>query len=215
MSHLLHLDSSIRPVEDSRSRKLSRRYADAWRAANPEGTVTYRDLDADPVPHTNAASFYGNFAAPDDRTPAQAAARALTDELVGELLAADTIVLGMGLYNFGVPSTVKAWFDRIVVPGVTIGEGSATLGGKALVLTLAAGGGYGEGTPRDGWDHREPWLRHAFEQLGVTDVLTISAELTLARESPMMIPLDLGGAEDASYAAAEALIDAQFATAHA
>lgn len=98
---------------------------------------------------------------------------------------------------------------------VTLGEQGGLLGAKKLVLTLAAGGGYGPGTPRDGWDHREPWIRHAFEVLGLTDILVISAELTLARESPRMIPLNLGAAEDQSYAAAEALIDAEFATVRA
>ncbi len=83
------------------------------------------------------------------------------------------------------------------------------------MLTLASGGGYGEGTPRHGWDHREPWLRHAFEQLALADIVIIAAELTLARESPAMIPLNLGDTEDESYAAAEALIDAQFATVRA
>src|ERR1700760_1179759 len=96
---------------------------------------------------------------------------------------------------------------------VTIGDQGGLLGHKKLALTLAAGGGYGEGTPRYGWDHREPWIRHAFEQLGLTDVEVVAAELTLARESPAMIPLNLGDAEDASFAAAKALIDAQFATA--
>ncbi len=215
MSHLLHIDSSIRSIEESRSRKLSKRYADAWRATNPDGIVTYRDVSAHPIPHTDASSFYANLLAPEDRSPDQVAAKAITDEIVGEVLAADTIVLGMGLYNFGIPSTVKAWFDRLVVPGVTIGEQGGLLADKKLALTLAAGGGYGEGTPRDGWDHREPWLRHAFEILRLTDILVISAELTLARESPNMIPLNLGSAEDHSYAAAEALIDAEFATVHA
>jgi FMN-dependent NADH-azoreductase len=215
MSNLLHVDSSIRSIEESRSRRLSRRYADGWRASTPDGTVTYRDISANPIPHTDPTSFYANFLAPEDRSPDQVAARAITDEIVGEVLAADTIVLGMGLYNFGIPSTVKAWFDRLVVPGVTLGEQGGLLGEKKLVLTLAAGGGYGEGTPRYGWDHREPWIRHAFEQLGLTDILVIAAELTLARESPAMIPLNLGSAEDQSYAAAEALIDAEFATINA
>jgi FMN-dependent NADH-azoreductase len=83
------------------------------------------------------------------------------------------------------------------------------------VFTTAAGGGYGPGTPRDGWDHREPWLRHAFEQLGVSDPVFIGAELTLARESPRMIPLDLGAAEDESLANAYAAIDNLFAPASA
>ena len=215
MTNLLHLDSSIRSIKESRSRRLSKRYADAWRATNPDRTVTFRDLSADPIPHTDATSFYANFLAPEDHSPDQAAAKAITDEIVGEVLAADAIVLGMGLYNFGIPSTVKAWFDRLVVPGVTVGEQGGLLGDKKLVLTLAAGGAYGEGTPRYGWDHREPWLRHAFEQLGLTDILVISAELTLARESPRMIPLNLGTAEDQSYAAAEARIDAELATINA
>ena len=215
MSHLLHVDSSIRAIEESRSRKLSKRYADAWRAGNPDGIVTYRDLSADPIPHTDATSFYANFLEPEDRSAEQAKARAITDEIVGEVLTADTIVLGMGLYNFGIPSTVKAWFDRLVVPGVTLGAQGGLLGDKKLVLTLASGGGYGEGTPRHGWDHREPWLRHAFEQLALTDMVIIAAELTLARESPAMIPLNLGDAEDQSYAAAEALIDAQFSAVRA
>jgi FMN-dependent NADH-azoreductase len=212
MSHLLHVDSSI---EEPGSRKLSQRYTNAWRASHPDATVTYRDLSANPIPHTDATSFSANVLAPEDRSPDQAAAKAITDEIVGEVLAADTIVLGMGLYNFGIPSTVKAWFDRLFVPGITVGEQGGLLGDKKLVLTLAAGGGYGEGTPRDGWDHREPWLRHAFEVLGLTDILVISAELTLARESPAMIPLNLGTAEDQSYAAAQALIDAEFATVRA
>ena len=210
--HLLHLDSSLRSAPDSRSRRLSARYADTWRSAHPDGTVTYRDLAADPVPHLGADAFFANMVAAEDRTPAQQAEKALTDKLVGEVLDAGTIVLGMGLYNFGTPSTVKAWFDRIVVPGVTMGEGG-TLAGRRLVLALAAGGGYAEGTPRFGWDHREPWLRHAFETLGLTDVEVFSAELTLAREAPAMIPLDLGAAADASLAAAEAAIDAAFVAA--
>lgn len=211
MSHLLHLDSSIRPPEESRSRRLSARYAERWREAHPGGEVTYRDLAADPIPHLDGDAFFANLTAAEARTPEQVKARALTDEVVAEVLAADTIVLGMGLYNFGVPSTVKAWFDRLVVPGVTLGEQGGLLGGRRLVLTLASGGGYGEGTPRHGWDHRAPWLRHAFAQLGITDVEVIAAELTLARESPAMIPLDLGAAEDASWAAAQERVDAAFA----
>jgi FMN-dependent NADH-azoreductase len=212
-NHLLHIDSSLRPAPESRSRRLTAHFAKTWRAAHPDGTVTYRDIAADPIPHLDGDAFMANLVAADQRTAAQASARALTEVVVGEVLAADTIVLGMGLYNFGAPSTVKAWFDRIVVPGVTLGEQGGTLGGKRLVLALAAGGGYAEGTPRYGWDHREPWLRHAFEQLGLTDVEVVAAELTLARESPAMIPLDLGAAEDASYAAAQEAIDAAFATA--
>jgi FMN-dependent NADH-azoreductase len=209
MRHLLHVDSSLR-TEGSRSRKLSAYYAGAWRATHPGGTVTYRDLAADPVPHLDNQAFTANFLAASDRTPGQAAARTYAETLAGELLAADEIVIGLPLYNFSVPSTFKAWIDRIVVPGLTVGEGGGLLGGRSVTVTTARGGGYGPGSPREGWDHREPWLRHALSQVGLTDLTFIDTELTLARESPFLVPLDLGGAEDKSLADAHAAIDALF-----
>jgi FMN-dependent NADH-azoreductase len=202
-------------TETSRSRALSAHFAQAWQAANPDGTVTYRDLAAEPIPHLDMVAFSANMTPAEDRTPAQRQARELAEHLVGEVLEADHIVIGMPLYNFGVPSTVKAWFDRLVVPGMTIGADGGLLGGRTLTVTAARGGGYGPGSPREGWDHRGPWLLHAFEQLGLTDVRFIHAELTLARESPAMIPLELGPAEDESLAAAHAAIDALFASASA
>jgi FMN-dependent NADH-azoreductase len=202
MSHLLHLDSSLR-TEGSRSRRLTARYAERWKAKNPGGTVAYRDLAADPVPHLDGTALAAQFTAPSDHTPEQAAAHALTEALIGEVIAADTVLLGLPLYNFGPPSTFKAWFDRIVSQQ-TLGK----LSDKTFVVVTARGGGYGPGTPRDGWDHREPWLRHALSTLGVDGPAFVSAELTLARESPAMIPLALGDAEDKSMADALAAIDA-------
>jgi FMN-dependent NADH-azoreductase len=210
MPRLLHLDSSIR-VEQSRSRALSRHFAEAWLAAHGDGTVTYRDLAADPIAPIDHEGFTANFIPDDARSPYQREARALAELLAGEVLAADDIVIGMPLYNFGTPSTVKSWFDRIVVPGLTVGPEGGMLADKTLTVTAARGGGYGPDAPREGWDHREPWLIHAFEQLGLTDVRFIHAELTLARESPVMIPLDLGAAEDQSLAEAHAAIDSLFA----
>jgi FMN-dependent NADH-azoreductase len=204
MSHLLHIDSSLR-TEGSRSRRLSAYYAERWRAQHPDGVVTYRDLAADPVPHLDHAAFSARFVPAADHTPEQAVASAVTEKLVDEVLAADTILIGMPLYNFGPPSTFKAWFDRIVSERT-----SGKLGGKEFVVVTARGGGYQPGTPRHGWDHREPWLRHALSTLGVSDAVFIDTELTLARESPAMIPLDLGGAEDQSLADALAAVDALF-----
>jgi FMN-dependent NADH-azoreductase len=204
MSHLLHIDSSLRS-EGSRSRQLSAYYAERWRALHPDGVVTYRDLAADPVPHLDHAAFSARFVPAADHTPEQAAASAVTEKLVDEVLAADTILIGMPLYNFGPPSTFKAWFDRIVSERT-----SGKLGGREFVVVTARGGGYQPGTPRHGWDHREPWLRHALTTLGVNDAVFINTELTLARESPAMIPLDLGGAEDQSLAGALAAVDALF-----
>ena len=202
VSNLLHLDSSLRS-EGSRSRTLSSRYAERWKAKNPAGTVTYRDLAADPVPHMDATVVSAQHTAPADRTSEQAAAQFLTDTLVGEVMCAETILIGMPLYNFGPPSTFKAWFDQIVSEQ-TLGK----LSDKSFVVATARGGGYGLGTAREGWDHREPWLRHALSTLGVDDPVFITAELTLAREAPAMIPLGLGDDEDKSMARALAVIDA-------
>jgi FMN-dependent NADH-azoreductase len=201
MTHLLHLDSSFRG-EESRSRRLSAHYAAAWRKAHPDGTVVYRDLAADPIPHLDAVGFFAGYTPEGERTSEQNDALKLANSLIDEVIEADTILIGLPLYNFGPPSTFKSWFDRIV--------GERTMGrlaDKKFVVVTAAGGGYSPGTPREGWDHREPWLRHALTTLGVTDVTFVGAELTLSRESPQMIPLDLGAAEDASFAAALTSID--------
>jgi FMN-dependent NADH-azoreductase len=204
MRHLLHIDSSFR-TEGSRSRKLSAHFAERWRTENPDGVVTYRDLAADPVPHLDDAAFFAQFVPEADRTPEQAAALAVSTQLIDELLAADTVLIGLPLYNFAPPSTFKAWFDRIVSQRTR-----GNLADKQFVIVSARGGGYGPGTPREGWDHGEPWLRQALSSIGVDNATFISAEFTLARESPNMIPLDLGAAEDQSLADALAAVDGLF-----
>src|SRR5260370_24591566 len=106
MTHLLHIDSSIR-ADASVSRKLSARAAAAWRAAHPAGTVTYRDLGRDPLPHLDAAGGLAAMLPPDQHTAAQAEPWALTALLVSEIKEADTILLGLPLYNYGAPSSLK------------------------------------------------------------------------------------------------------------
>ena len=205
--HLLHIDSSIKPAGASVSRALSARAARGWSVAHPGGTVTRRDLGAAPLPHLDTASGLARMIAPDDHTPAQAASWALTLELIDEVRAADTILLGLPLYNFGPPSTVKAWIDHLVAPGLSIDPATMTglLGGRELVVLASRGGGYGPGTPREGWDHAEPWLPHALSQIGLEPQF-ITAELTLAHTVPQMAELKPLAAE--SLAAAERAIDA-------
>ena len=118
MAHLLHIDSSIQG-DRSVSRKLTARAAAAWRAAHPGGTVTYRDLGSNPVPHFDAATGLARLVPPELRTPAQAGSWALSEELVNEIREADTILLGLPLYNFGAPSSVKAWLDHLIGPGLS------------------------------------------------------------------------------------------------
>jgi len=205
VAHLLHIDSSIQG-DRSVSRKLSARARDAWLAAHPGGTVTYRDLGSHPVPHFDAATGLARMVPPALRTPAQAASWALTEELIGEIREADTILLGLPLYNFGAPSSVKAWVDHLIAPGLSVDAETHAplLGGREFVVLASRGGGYAEGTPRHGWDHAEPWLPHAISLTGL-EPRFITAELTLANVNPAMaelIPL-----AEQSLAEAERAID--------
>ena len=205
MTHLLHIDSSIRG-DASVSRKLSARAADVWRAAHPDGTVTYRDLGHDPLPHLDAAGGLARILPPDQHTAAQAESWALTELLISEVKEADTIVLGLPLYNFGAPSSVKAWVDHLIAPGLSIDPETHAplLGGREFVVLASRGGGYAEGTPRHGWDHAEPWLPHALSMTGL-EPRFITAELVLAHTNPAMaelIPL-----AEQSLAEAERAVD--------
>jgi FMN-dependent NADH-azoreductase len=204
--HLLHIDSSIQG-ERSVSRALTARAAGAWRAAHPDGTVTYRDLGADPLPHLDAAAATARRVPPDQHTPAQAASWALAQTLVGEIKQADTILLGLPVYNFGAPSTVKAWVDHVIAPGLSVDPATheGLLGGRDLVVLAARGGGYAPGTPREGWDHAEQWLPHGLASTGLMPRF-ITAELTLADVTPAMAALKPLAAE--SLAAAERAVDA-------
>ena len=205
MTHLLHIDSSIRG-EASVSRKLSARAATAWRAAHPGGTVTYRDLGRRPLPHLDAAGGLAAMLPPDQHTAAHAASWALSELLVGEVREADAIVLGLPLYNFGAPSSVKTWVDYLIAPGLSIDPQTRAglLGGRDLVVLASRGGGYGAGTPREGWDHAEAWLAHALSATGL-EPRFITAELTLAEVTPAMADLIPLAAK--SLAAAEQAID--------
>ncbi|MFD5244084.1 FMN-dependent NADH-azoreductase [Amycolatopsis sp. NPDC058340] len=206
MTNLLHIDSSI-TGEHSISRRLTARAAAAWRAAHPEGTVTYRDLGADPLPHFDAVSNVARTTPPEQHTPEQAAAWRLITELVDEVKAADTILLGLPLYNFGPPSTVKAWVDHLIVPGLTLDAETrqGLLGDRDFVVVVSRGGGYGEGTPRAGWDHAQSWIPHGVSLTGL-EPRFVTAELTLARTNPAMA--DLIPLAEASQAEAERAIDA-------
>lgn len=189
MPHLLHIDTSIQG-ERSVTRRLTARAADRWRAVHPEGTVTYRDIGANVVPHLDAAGGMAVMLPPQDHTPAQAASYARSVAMIEEIKQADTVLLGLPLYNFGPPSVVKAWVDRIVVPGVSFDPATrrGLLGGTELIVLAARGGGYGAGTPREGWDHAEPWLPHGLLLTGL-EPRFITAELTAAADEPAMAEL--------------------------
>jgi FMN-dependent NADH-azoreductase len=210
MPHLLHIDSSFQG-DRSISRRLTARAAANWRAAHPDGTVTYRDLAADPVPHFDAETGLAMMIPPEQQTPAQAQSHALRVELIGEIQQADTILLALPVYNYGAPSSVKAWIDHLVAPGLSVDPETHTglLGGRDLIVLAARGGGYAPGTPREGWDHAQAWLPHGLSYTGLEPRVFITAELTLADSNPAMAELRPLAAE--SLAQAEREIDALWA----
>jgi FMN-dependent NADH-azoreductase len=202
MAHLLHIDSSVQG-DQSVSRRLTARAAERWRATHPGGAVTYRDLAVDPIPHLDAATGAARLVPAEARTPAQEASFALSVELVDEIKNADTVLLGVPLYNFGAPSTIHAWVDHIVAPGLSMDAetGGGLLDGTDFIVLASRGGGYGPGTPREGWDHAEAWLPHAVSLTGLQPRF-IAAELTMADVNPAMAHLKPLAAESLSRAMA-------------
>jgi FMN-dependent NADH-azoreductase len=202
MAHLLHIDSSVQG-DQSVSRRLTARAAERWQATHPGGAVIYRDLAVNPIPHLDAATGLARMVSADRRTPAQEASYQLSVELIDEIKNADTVLLGLPLYNFGPPSTVKAWIDHVVAPGLSIDAetGDGLLGGTDFIVLASRGGGYGPGTPREGWDHNEAWLPHAVSMTGLQPRF-ITAELTMADVNPAMSELKPLAAESLSRALA-------------
>jgi FMN-dependent NADH-azoreductase len=211
MSHLLHIDTSIQGA-NSVSRRLTARAAQRWRQLHPHGDVTYRDFAVEPIPHLDAESGLAAMIPPQDHTAAQAATYARSSALIDEIKQADTVILGLPLYNFGPPSTVKAWVDHLIVAGLSFDPETyrGLLGDTELIVLAARGGGYGAGTPREGWDHAQAWLPHGLAMTGLQPRI-ITAELTMADGNPAMAELRPLAAE--SLAEAESAIDDLWAAA--
>ena len=185
---LLHLDASMR-WSGSVSRELSAAFATAWRAAHPEGRYVYRDLAVDPLPHLDEAAFTAGLTPEEDHTDEQRVAWKLSSELIDELTQADTVLLGVPMYNFTVPSTLKAWLDRIVTQRTSLNPATGTgpVAGKRVVVTASRGGSYAPGTPRESFEFQERYLRAALSQVGLDQDLTfVNAEMTLAGTVPAL-----------------------------
>lgn len=189
MKNLLQLNTSIFS-DGGQSSHLADTFAAMRKAIDPELKVVVRDFAREPVPHLTADGFQGFLAKPDARTPAQAQVVAYSDALIEEIRRADTIVLGLPMYNFGVPSTLKAYFDHIARGGVTFkytdkGPVGLLTGKKAYVL--AARGGVYLGTTAD---TQTAYVRDFLAFLGITDVEFVYAEGLAMGEAPRKAALD-------------------------
>lgn len=164
--NLLHLDASALGA-GSVTRELSAAIVDRFQAARSDVVVAYRDLDADPVPHLTASALSGT----------DPAAAAEGQRLLEQFLAADTVVVGAPMYNFGIPSTLKAWIDRIAVAGKTFrytANGPEGLSGnKQVIVASGRGGTYGDASPAD---FQEAYLRQVFGFLGIRVIDFVRAE---------------------------------------
>jgi FMN-dependent NADH-azoreductase len=175
MKTLLRLNSSVYSAE-GQSTRLANRFVAGWCAANPDGAVITRDLALDPVPHLTAERFGAFLAKPHERTPEQQSVVDYSDALISELMRADVIVLGLPLYNFGVPSTLKAYIDHIARAGVTFKyteSGPVGLLKGRKVYVFAARGGLYAGTAAD---TQTPYIRQILGFLGLDDIEIIYAE---------------------------------------
>src|ERR1700687_15071 len=163
----------------SYSHQIGRRIVDDLKSRYPSANVVVRNLVKEALPAVGEGFLTGRVLSQHNRSAAETAALALSDVLVGELMAADVLVLATPMHNFGISASVKAWIDHIVRPGVTFSySDKGPLGlvqGKKVILVLARGGIYTEG-PMKPYDFQEPYLRTVLGLIGMTDVEVIRIE---------------------------------------
>lgn len=175
---LLHIDASIL-YEQSVSRQLTAAVVKQLGEANPEAQIVRQDLAAEPVGHLSASEFFAfQGVEPQDETAKGEVAK--NAKFLNDFLGADVIVIGAPMYNFSLPSQLKAWLDRIAVPGKTFrytaNGAEGLVGGKRVIVASTRGGLYSEGAPAAFLDHQETYLRGFFSFLGITDITFVRAE---------------------------------------
>lgn len=175
MKTLLQINTSLFG-DGGRSSQLSDAFVARWQENNPDGRVIRRDLAESPVRHLTETRFKAGLTAPGDRTAAQALEAGPADALVAELLAADVLVIGLPVYNFHIPSTLKAWFDHVARAGTTFrytSDGPEGLLRYKTAFVFAASGGRYAGTETDFFT---PYVRHFLGFLGIDSVEFTYAE---------------------------------------
>lgn len=175
MARLLQINSSLFG-ENGNSSQLTNEFVQRWKNQHPTGEITLHDFAKEEVPHLDAARVQALFSPAETRTPEQQAVVDYSDKLIAEIQAADVIVLGVPLYNFGVPSTLKAYFDHLARAGVTFKyteTGPVGLLNNKPVYIIATRGGVHKGQPSD---TQSQFLTNFLGFLGLKDVHFIYAE---------------------------------------
>ena len=214
---ILRIDSSSRPAaelsggaEGSYSRELADRIMERLHEAYPGAETVVRDLAVNPVPHIADETIKGYYTPPEAMTDALRGATALSDELIAEVKAADAIVISCPIYNFSIPSALKAWIDQIVRMGHTFAYEDRQFRGlvedRPTFVAFSYGAvGYGEGGPLHAFDHMRPYLTMVLNFIGLQSVEAFTIEATTADEATIA---------EARSSALQA-VDARFATARA
>ncbi|MFE4516397.1 FMN-dependent NADH-azoreductase [Kitasatospora sp. NPDC056783] len=184
MPTLLHLDSSA-VADGSVSREVTAAFRAAWQAEHPEGTVIYRDLAADPLPHLDVHGISAGFAPAEARSAEQTAAFAPREQVMAELEQADAVLIGSPMYNFTIPSTLKTWLDHVILVGRTAGEAPSAKGTPVTVVA-SRGGSYAPGAPREPYEFVTTYLEKVLTGMLGLEVDFIVPELTLAAAVPAM-----------------------------
>ena len=175
MTTLLKINTSLFS-DQGQSSQLANQFVREWLASHPDSAVVTRDLASEPVPHLDAQRFSAFLAAPEARSAEQQAIVDYSDALIRELQQADVIVMGLPLYNFGVPSQLKAYIDHVARNGVTFRyteNGPEGLLRNKKVYVFAARGGLYAGTPLD---TQSDYIRHFLAFIGIDDVEFVYAE---------------------------------------
>jgi FMN-dependent NADH-azoreductase len=176
MATLLHIDSAVFP-QGSASRDVTATFVKTWLEEHPEGRVVYRDLAANPLPHLDFAAVSAG------------AEDALRAELAAELADADAVLIGAPMYNFTIPSTLKAWLDQVIIVGHNAGAPNGPLAATPFTVVASRGGSYAPGTPREDFEFVQNYLEKVFGGMFGAKVDFIVPELTLAPSKPEMAEL--------------------------
>lgn len=175
---ILHLISSLKNGS-SFSTKLSNEIVERLKTKYPDSTITLRNLAQNPLPHLEETHVHAFFTPPEERSLAMNAAIRHSDEAVAELMDADIIVIGVPMYNFGIPSTLKTWLDNVLRKGITFNHtesGPVGLAGdKKVYLAISSGGLYNESHTR-ALDFTEPYLQATLNFIGIKDITTYRVE---------------------------------------
>lgn len=174
MTTVLHINSSART--NGHANQLTDAFVREWAAKHPDHRIVQRNLTVEPIPHLAEETINAFFTPAEQRTDAQREAVRVSDELVAELFAADVVVIGVPMYNFGIPSTLKAYFDHIARAGTTFrytSNGAEGLVKGKKVYIVAARGGVYSGTPAD---TQTEYLKTFLGFIGIEDVSFIYAE---------------------------------------